>query len=1245
MVWFKLPGRVGLLEVYPHDGLSTHNHDSPGDNLSTTDIESVPMYLEEFECFLTIHSIIAIHGLDTSAPTTWEYKSQNGQTINWLRDKDMLPAAVPRACLMLYNWPAKFYANAVDLTLHDLAEGLWREETSRALVENLAAEETNAHLKELVDNFAISVNSANFSIPIHCFYETQKTNLAKKALPSSLAKYMHYDRFIVDKDSASLRGFQSTYLNCTHVMMNKFAPGTNEYDRVRNVVVGFVDNSRNVLAKRSPAYDGIVLLDDLMQWASKCQPLLDRRLELEARYSFASQVPLDHPTWFTHTSPYVAWYQELRGVLWHRSEVGDQSSPLLYVANRIEATCTNLKALYFSGLDAQTTEVLLGTKPPSYAHPNEVIQTLLAQYLQIVKNDVSELKRSLKIFIDNSNDFDDLKKMMAAGWMSPSLDVSRVLRQLLFLPRDTKFMLVIDKADFISNTNSLAKFLDTCSKSMPVLISGTAAIGIDRHIPEARIVDKDTEYTGTSTLFRFPFDKLTDSECLESLKFAAIHLRRDKVASANEGTNDWIFAHDAYRRFQREDSGVLWIEGKAGSGKSVLAKFLLQKLQSLPNANRAANLKEIVVDWFYSRRDGEITMAHSSMLRSIVYKVFKDSQETFDCSKACYQERQLQPDGSSGEWSLDDLQCILKSIVSSSIPIICILDGLDESAASEKFQRTRETILRNLVELALIPGSQIKFIMLSRPAPDIVMRFNGLVKSAVPSKKCHKIILQNENRQDILRIIDNGLVAIKKAMESLESWDEDNSSNEDVMPLDEIFEEGPLDAMNGIRTHLANNAKGVILWVTLIINELMQHCRTGGITLEELEKLLHSLPHDLMEYYEYMVRELEQRLDKDQLARSRKALMWVSGTSFVRALTIQELWDALAIPEDVQKALQSQKDYRQATGSYFKTWAGFRSILYTWCGPFIEVMRDTTRRYGPRDDRDHVEPHYVVQLLHQTVKDFLADEKTSSTLRFQTSDARQFVLGSIRVHLQIVLPQSITAYTQFRRDEDKKDFMENLVNYLNNKWLLRFSLEVFSKRYSIQEAMPEMSSLWQLLYQINTWYELITSTNQVEGFVLFACINGKDVALQNLLHLCISAVGNLWRSEIQDECLDGALVAAARIDSPALVRRLRRHKNFWDRAGQLRKKAIRQGKLQLAAALGTEDYNPERDLELQMALGDSSAVNALQYDLVSSAFGLRRLMASDRARKYGVQRCEEDEAPVKDREKTEQCIDRLLAFF
>jgi hypothetical protein len=39
----------------------------------------------------------------------------------------MLPAAVQTACIFTYNWPARFYTDAVDLTLNNLAEGLWSD--------------------------------------------------------------------------------------------------------------------------------------------------------------------------------------------------------------------------------------------------------------------------------------------------------------------------------------------------------------------------------------------------------------------------------------------------------------------------------------------------------------------------------------------------------------------------------------------------------------------------------------------------------------------------------------------------------------------------------------------------------------------------------------------------------------------------------------------------------------------------------------------------------------------------------------------------------------------------------------------------------------------------------------------------------------------------------------------------------------------------------------------------------------
>jgi hypothetical protein len=44
--------------------------------------------------------------------------------VNWLSDVGMLPAAVPDARILTYNWHAEFYKDAVALTLREHAEGL-----------------------------------------------------------------------------------------------------------------------------------------------------------------------------------------------------------------------------------------------------------------------------------------------------------------------------------------------------------------------------------------------------------------------------------------------------------------------------------------------------------------------------------------------------------------------------------------------------------------------------------------------------------------------------------------------------------------------------------------------------------------------------------------------------------------------------------------------------------------------------------------------------------------------------------------------------------------------------------------------------------------------------------------------------------------------------------------------------------------------------------------------------------------
>ncbi|KAM7208475.1 hypothetical protein V8F20_001156 [Naviculisporaceae sp. PSN 640] len=62
-------------------------------------------------------------------------------------------------------------------------------------------------------------------------------------------------------------------------------------------------------------------------------------------------------------------------------------------------------------------------------------------------------------------------------------------------------------------------------------------------------------------------------ECLNQLYFDKIHYRRERVQEALQDTNQWIWKNPAYNRW-KTTGGLLWISGKAGSGKSLLAKTI-----------------------------------------------------------------------------------------------------------------------------------------------------------------------------------------------------------------------------------------------------------------------------------------------------------------------------------------------------------------------------------------------------------------------------------------------------------------------------------------------------------------------------------------------------------------------------------------------------------------------------------------------------------------------------------------------
>ena len=62
-------------------------------------------------------SIIAVHGLGANAAWAWVRKVGSKGTdqykeVNWLVDKDMLPAVIPHARIMTFNYESKWHKDA-----------------------------------------------------------------------------------------------------------------------------------------------------------------------------------------------------------------------------------------------------------------------------------------------------------------------------------------------------------------------------------------------------------------------------------------------------------------------------------------------------------------------------------------------------------------------------------------------------------------------------------------------------------------------------------------------------------------------------------------------------------------------------------------------------------------------------------------------------------------------------------------------------------------------------------------------------------------------------------------------------------------------------------------------------------------------------------------------------------------------------------------------------------------------------
>ncbi|CAI6341293.1 unnamed protein product [Periconia digitata] len=600
---------------------------------------------------------------------------------------------------------------------------------------------------------------------------------------------------------------------------------------------------------------------------------------------------------------------------------------------------------------------------------------------------------------------------------------------LVAVPTDEKTVIMIDHIDNLVDDSvdefarmAKRKKLSDHQNRIQFLACGNPEMNLISRLPKDWQINENTEY----------------QECLSSLKFEELNFRRNQISTAAKGTNEWVWKHKSYLAFKRQNSGILWIEGKAGSGKSVLAKSIQTRLSQLRVSTSTTkpawlNSKFGVGDWFYHARRGAKYIAHQSFIRSVLYHMLEQDDQLFPHFRGFY--RAMMDDGAA-RWDRDDLESILTAICRAGEEAMFILDALDEAQDA--------SIIELLKELVAFPRSRFRFVVLSRSNAKIEMQLHDT----------HRIRLEEENDGDVSRYIDTRLGELEERMKKPEFQLKDRSDSRtrgtqlrslqlESRPMSPGLNTPEHQELDKMRKYLKSNAQNTMLWVKLVLDDLQEVLSDSVYTFYSLRQVLLNLPIKLTTYYQDILKRLgcEEHNHKAKLVR--RILMWISGAGELQAITLEELWDALAIPEDSSISTEDEDPIRhnRIPATSFDE---LGRKLADYCGPFIEIF-PPPRELGadPSHERHGMS---AIQLMHQTVQDFLARPDLAGPLHFHREQAVELVRRESKKYIDLVLPTipCATSATSNLRSSDAENNGEHTptiadtVLWLNDRKLLSF---------------------------------------------------------------------------------------------------------------------------------------------------------------------------------------------------------------
>ena len=349
------------------------------------------------------------------------------------------------------------------------------------------------------------------------------------------------------------------------------------------------------------------------------------------------------------------------------------------------------------------------------------------------------------------------------------------------------------------------------------------------------------------------------------------------------------------------------------------------------------------------------------------------------------------------------------------------MDALNESDRDG----ISETI--SLLQEVVFAEAKLKILVASRPSLHIS---NGFANSE------YHLVLEEKNQKDIERVVASSLGFLQSSDRTTFEW---------------------------IAGYILDHARGVFLWVTLLVSDV-KRLVSKGWSEAKLRSKVKGLPNSLIPYYQSITTSLadQARYEPAILTEGITTLHWIVYSE--RPLTVAELRDVLATSSirNTAPILFSSSNFYSHR---FKQLEHVPKRLMSNSGELVEVKRSRQSTTASADVPQDISSEDIVQLFHETVREVLKDSNKLAT---------PFHMEEIRGHAEIAIICAqyirLSLVLDSCDNEDKPPATENpsswnfkkqslFAQHLSDRPLLAYALKCLPRHMDYLEDQKHAKSI------------------------------------------------------------------------------------------------------------------------------------------------------------------------------------------